>query len=66
VARIPLMGEAVCPSEGFVKYAEVNVANLEIALFMDYNKHNNRKKSGAKFKVAFFKLLLLARTKIRN
>jgi len=54
VARIPLMGEAVCPLEGFVKYAEVNVANLEIALFMDYNKHNNRKKSGAKFKVAFF------------
>jgi hypothetical protein len=23
-----------------------NVTNLAIALFMDYNKHNNRKKSG--------------------
>ena len=37
------MGAAVGPLEGFVKYAEVNVANLEIALFMDYNKHNRKK-----------------------
>ena len=32
------MGEAVCPSEGFVKYVVRNVTNLAIALFMDYNK----------------------------
>jgi len=54
VANIQLTEMAADPLEGFVKYAKVNVANLEIALFMDYNKHNNRKKSGAKFKVAFF------------
>ena len=54
VANIQLTEMAADPLEGFVKYAVIHVMELEIALSMDCNKHNNRKKSGAKFKVAFF------------
>ena len=43
MANIQLTEMAAAPLEGFVKYAEVNVANLEIALSMDYKKHNRKK-----------------------
>ena len=59
------MGAAVGPLEGFVKYAEVNVANLEIARFMDYNKHN-RKKSATTPIMADLLEFLLTPTKIQN
>ena len=39
VANIHLTEMATAPLEGFVKNAEKDVTNLEIALSMDYKNH---------------------------
>ena len=51
VANIHLTEMATAPLEGFVKNAGKDATNLEIALTMDYEKHN-RKRSATKSIVA--------------
>ena len=51
VANIHLTEMATVLLEGFVKYTVKDVTNLEIALTMDYEKHN-RKRSATKSIVA--------------
>jgi hypothetical protein len=56
VANIQLTEMAAAPLEGFVNNVGKDVTELEIALFMDYNKHNRKKIShnayyGCSFKI---------------